>query len=456
MDPSELDAEPWSELESLVEAANREEMEGFLDALPASETARAISRLSDENQTELLSKLLPEDAADVIGQLPEVQAAGLVEGLSAQTAAGILEEMPSDQRADIIGDLTDSQAESILSEMVTGTAEEIRSLVRYDDDQAGGLMVKEFLAYPSEFTVTRVINDLRTNADTYRDYQIQYAYVTDNAGRLVGVLRLRDLLLAAAETMIAGIMVSDPATIGDASGLDELRDFFDEHRFFGAPVVDSAGAIVGVVRRAAVEEALAERNADDFLKTQGVIQEELRTMPVLLRSRRRLAWLSINIGLNVLAASVIAVYQETLTQVIALAVFLPIISDMSGCSGNQAVAVSMRELSLGLVRPNEVLRVWLKEASVGLINGITLGLLIAVVAWVWQGNAWLGLVVGSAMALNTLIAVSLGGTLPLVMRKMKMDPALASGPILTTVTDMCGFFLILSLASALLPKLIGS
>ncbi len=176
-------------------------------------------------------------------------------------------------------------------------------------------------------------------------------------------------------------------------------------------------------------------------------------MPLLLRSRRRLAWLTINIGLNALAASIIAVYQDTLAQVIALAVFLPIISDMSGCSGNQAVAVSMREMSLGLVRPNEIFRVWLKEVAVGLINGLALGCLIALAVWLWKGDVWLSGVVGTALAINTVVAVSIGGTLPLAMRGMKMDPALASGPILTTVTDMCGFFLALSFATVMLHYL---
>ena len=199
---------------------------------------------------------------------------------------------------------------------------------------------------------------------------------------------------------------------------------------------------------------MAEHYADDYLKTQGIIDEELRTMPLFKRSRRRLAWLSINVVLNLFAAGVIAFYQETLAQVIALAVFLPIISDMSGCSGNQAVAVSMRELSLGLVNAKEVMRVWLKEVGVGLINGLALGLFIAVLAWLWKGNPWLGIVVGFAMMLNTIIAVSLGGTLPLIMRRFGLDPALASGPILTTVTDMCGFFLVLSCASMLLERLI--
>ena len=176
-------------------------------------------------------------------------------------------------------------------------------------------------------------------------------------------------------------------------------------------------------------------------------------MPLMTRSSRRLAWLSINIVLNLLAASIIAMFQETLSTVIALAVFLPIISDMSGCSGNQAVAVSMRELSLGLVRPTELLRVWLKEISVGLLNGIALGAMIGAVAWAWQGMPMLGVVVAIALALNTLVAVSIGGLVPLLLRRWNLDPAVASGPILTTITDMCGFFWVLGLATLFLDYL---
>ena len=316
-------------------------------------------------------------------------------------------------------------------------------------------MVKEFLAYTDGFTVAEVIHELRVNADRYRHYQVQYVYVVTNANQLVGVLRLRDLLLADAEEPVGKLMIESPSTVSDDATLDQLREFFDAHGILGVPVVDKGSRLLGVVQRTAVEEALADRNAEEYRKAQGIIREELRSMPVMVRSRRRLSWLSVNILLNVVAASVIAFYQETLSQVIALAVFLPIISDMSGCSGNQAVAVSMRELALGLIRPNEVMRVWLKEVTVGLLNGVALGLLIAVVATMWKGNAWLGVVVGTAMALNTLLAVSIGGTLPLLIRRMDMDPALASGPILTTITDMCGFFLVLGLATLMLPWLAG-
>jgi magnesium transporter len=176
-------------------------------------------------------------------------------------------------------------------------------------------------------------------------------------------------------------------------------------------------------------------------------------MPVRTRAQRRLSWLSINIVLNIIAASVIAFYQDTLSAVIALAVFLPIVSDMSGCSGNQAVAVSLRELTLGIVDPEDVWRVWLQEVSVGILNGIALGVLLAAAAWAWNGNVWLGAVIGSALCLNTILAVSLGGTVPLLLKRFRIDPAVASGPVLTTITDMCGFFLVLTFATLALPLL---
>ncbi len=445
--------QPWEALEQRVCAGDRSEVRALLERLPPSELVLAVSRLTDESRVRLMEILSPEEAAGLVDKIPDVQAVDLIERLGPERAAAILERLASDERADLLGDLDPERADAIFARMGSERALAARALSRYPDDVAGGLMIQEHLTYPHSATVGEVLEDLRGHADRYRDYLVQYAYVT-REGRLRGVLRLRDLFFERRDRGIAEILRPDPLTVLDTASLDELREFFERHPFYGVPVVSRRGRLVGVVTRAAVEAARADRSESDYLKTQGIVGgEELRTMPLLLRSRRRLAWLSINIGLNMLAASVIAVYQETLAAVIALAVFLPIISDMSGCSGNQAVAVSMRELTLGVLRPGEVLRVWLKEVSVGAINGLVLGLLIAAAAWLWKGNPVLGGVVGVAMAVNTVVAVSIGGTVPLVLRRLRLDPALASGPILTTVTDMCGFFLVLSIASAAMPWL---
>jgi magnesium transporter len=157
--------------------------------------------------------------------------------------------------------------------------------------------------------------------------------------------------------------------------------------------------------------------------------------------------------LNIVAVSVIAWYEQTLTALIALAVFLPILSDMGGCAGNQAVAVTLRELALGVLRVTEIGRVLAKEAALGLLNGVLLGILLAVVAWLWKGNPWLGLVVGGALALQSVLATCLGGALPLLLKRLRIDPALAAGAILTSITDLCGFFLALYFANAMMPWL---
>lgn len=251
-------------------------------------------------------------------------------------------------------------------------------------------------------------------------------------------------------------MIHPPLSVSGQATLLELKDFFDEHKLFGVPVVDSDQHLLGVVLPSAVEEGVNRQRTKAYLRLSGIIGgEEFRTMPLTIRSGRRLTWLSMNIVLNIIAASVIAMYQDTLAAVITLAVFLPMVSDMSGCSGNQAVAVSMRELSLGLVKPREILWVILKETRVGIINGIVLGGLLGMAAFLWQGNMWLGIVIGGALAANTLVSVTIGGVLPLILKQVKIDPALVSSPLLTTVTDMCGFFFVLSFASAVLPKLGG-
>ncbi len=441
-------------LSELLSANDVEAADTYFDGLDSSLLTAVLSRLPAEQRQLLITQTDKAHGAHYLHELPDVQTASTVEKLPPQVAASLLKELPKSEQADIVGDLTPEKQELILSEMPPENAEVVRDLVKYADDEAGGLMIVRYVAVNENETVNQIIGKLQANAEKYSDFAVQYIYVVDSDGRLQGVLPLRSLVLASPESKASQLMIADTLTVNAHAKLLELHEFFDEHRFVGIPVVDDDRRLLGVLRRGDLEEAISNKYAQDYLKTQGIVNEELRTMPLAVRSRRRLAWLSINIFLNLIAASVVAAYQETLAQVIALAVFLPIISDMSGCSGNQAVAVSMRELSLGLVGPKEVFRVWMKEVSVGLINGFCLGIFVALLATVWQGNAWLGLVVGIAMMVNTVIAVSIGGTLPLVMKRFNLDPALASGPILTTVTDMCGFFIVLGSATLILDRLI--
>ena len=450
-----MSEDTWRKLPKVVETADREGLERFLDGLSPDDRTLAVSRLPEHSRELLLETLDPEEAAEIIEGLPDAQVTDAIEHMPADLAARIVEELPSHHAADVVNELEPKLAEAIFDQMAPADAVDIRALVQYGDDECGGLMESEQLSYDSNTAVGDVVADLQSNAERYKDYDVQYVYVTDTAGRLEGVLFLRSLLLTAPWTPISEIMLPEPRHALNTSSIEELHALFDSISFGAVPVVDEHRHLLGVLRRSAVEERLAERSDRDYRLTQGIVGgEELRTMPLVTRARRRLSWLSVNVVLNVVAASVIAANEETLQQVIALAVFLPILSDMSGCSGNQAVAVTMRELSLGVVRPTELLRTAFKEISVGAINGLALGLLVGAAAWGYSGMPWLGAVIGVALMLNTMLAVVIGGCVPLILKRFGVDPALASGPLLTTVTDMCGFFLVLTLASAIIEKLV--
>ena len=445
----------WDVLHREIENDDVEGVEDTLHSLTPSETARTLSRLSPADQSHLLTMLPADEAADLVIDVPDAQAAVMIERLTPEEAASIVEALPSDERADLLGDISKAAAQDILDELPPEEAEDVRELLSYPEESAGGVMIREILRYKENWTVGDVLTDLREFAEKYAKYNVQYTYVIDVSDRLQGVVRLRDLVLAPSRMPITEIMIADPVSVHVEDTLEMLHDAFEKHHYIGMPVVDQENRLIGVVLGDDVREEEHHHAEEAYLESAGIVGgEELRTMSFFRRSSRRLSWLSVNVLLNILAASVIALHQDTLEAVIILAVFLPIISDMSGCSGNQAVAVSIRELTLGVIQPRDVLRVFWKEGIVGVFNGIVLGALLGGVAWIWQGNVYLGLVVGSALAVNTILAVLLGGAVPLALRGMKMDPALASSPILTTVTDMAGFFLVLTLAAHFLAKLV--
>lgn len=455
IDETALNAPKAETLGSVIDTGDAQACSQWLEDATSKDAVHALSRLSDDQRVRLLGLITTEEAAEVIDQLPEQQALDALEEIHPTLAAGILEELPSDEQTDYINALDDDKADAIINQLTLESANAVRRLSSYDEDVAGGLMVTEYLAYSVTNTVRDVLDDLDRNSERYEHFNIQYSYVVDENGLLLGVLPMRRLLLAKRASVLGDVMIKAPARVEDMLSLDDLADEFREHPYIGLPVTNAQGILLGVIERSGVEQALAHTADSVYRHSQGIVGgEELRSMPLTLRSRRRLGWLSINIVLNMLAASIIAMHQDTLEAVIALAVFLPIISDMSGCSGNQAVAVSMRELTLGVTRPQDIGRVLIKECSVGIINGIALGLLIGLVAYLWKGNLYLGSVVAIALMINTIVAVCIGGTVPLILKKFKADPALASGPILTTITDMCGFLLVLTLASSVIDQLI--
>ncbi len=450
------DKEESEELKRVILARDVDAIVDYFEHLPPEEMGYRVSRLDTNSRTALLATLSENHAklaATMFEHLVDEQAADLISVLPPDAAAAIVEMMDSDDQADILIELERDEAEAILEHMDPQEADDVRRLVAHEPDTAGGLMITEYLAHPKSETVGNLLADLQSNAEKYSEYDVQYVYVTEDDGRLAGVIRLRDLVMTPGDRRLESILIANPAHVSVSDSQEQVEHFFDHHAFFAAPVVDARGALVGVVRRAAVERAHAEKADRALLQFGGIIGgDELRTMPTNTRVVRRLAFLCPNIVLNLMAAAIVAHYEPTIAAVTALAIFLPMLSDMSGCAGNQAVAVSIRELSLGLLKPTDLVHTLGKEVGIGVINGIVLGSLIGGIAWLMRGGDWpmIGVVVGAAMALNSVVAVTIGSTVPLVLKRVGVDPALASSPLLTTATDMCGFFLTLSLATSIL------
>ncbi len=458
----QLGTEPWEELSKIIASGNGEHLEAFLRLLPPGDIPYNLARLDEDEQTRMLGLIDPEVAAELMLYLSDEYAADLIEELRPQQAAAIVDELDSDDQADILLELDDDDQEAILAAMDPQEAEDARRLIEYDPQTAGGIMFTEYFAYPVDSRVDDIIDDMQQQAEEHEDLDFHYTYLIDDQKKLVGVLPMRHLLLSRRDRAISDMMIREPERVPVLATLEELEDVFDRFdRIVALPVVDEADRLVGVVAREAVEEALGERAEEALQAFGGIVRgEELRTQPVLERSLKRLAYLVPMIGLMIVSISVIAVFEKSvLEKVTPLAVFLPLVAGLCGCSGNQSLAVSIRELSLGLAKTGDVLRVLRQEVGLGIVTGLCLGVCVFGITTVWAylagwtGGVWLGLVVGGSMPLTIVFAVVLGGVVPLILRRFNVDPAMAAGPIITTCVDFFGFFTVLAVALLVIQKL---
>ncbi|MDE0192166.1 MAG: CBS domain-containing protein, partial [Gammaproteobacteria bacterium] len=330
--------EPAERLKTLV-ADDPDAIDRYLATLSGADVVRAMFRLESEERHAILVAVEPETAAEFIEDVPDEVAADLIEALPVAEAASIVTALPSHEQADVLAEVEDEDMHRILGAMAPESAREARELLSYPPESAGGLMVRQYLAFGPSATAREVLEELTSGARDLSRCLLQYAYVVESDGLLAGVVRTRNLVAAPPGATIGSLM-NRPTAVNAQADLATADACLEESEVLSLPVTDDAGRMLGVVEREHVDDALVERATDDHLKSQGIVGgEELRSMPLAERSGRRLSWLSINIVLNMISVSVIALFEETLAAVIALAVFLPIVSDMSGCSGNQAVAV---------------------------------------------------------------------------------------------------------------------
>ena len=442
------------ELKQIVSSGHAKHLAAFMHLLPPEDTPYTISHLDVAGRTHMFSMLASVNAdlaADLMKHFVDEQAADMIDQLDPGEAAAIVDEMDSDEQTDVLAELDIADAEAILDRMDPAEAADARNRLRYEDQSAGGLMITELLAYQLDQDVDNVIHDLRAHVEEYGDCEVRYLYVIDGSRQLNGVVTMRSLVMAQPGQMLTHLMVISPRTVSDQTSLEDLEDLFDRVDYSAVPVVDGAGRLLGVVQRAAVQEALSESASENLLKVSGIVAgEEFRGMPLQSRVVRRLTFLMPIMLLLLASATIIALFQTTVEKLPILAAFLPVVAGLCGSGGNQAVGVSLREISLGLIKPSDWPQVVGKELAVALLTGLILGASLIGIVWLWQGNLPLALVVGGAVPIVILVAKCVGGGAPLLLRSLKVDPAMASGPMVTTIVDLFSFFVVLLLATWML------
>ncbi|MEJ2207649.1 MAG: magnesium transporter [Anaerolineae bacterium] len=418
----------------------------LIESLQPADQADLVEGLSNVEQVALLSQLAPADSADVLEEMEDGRAAALAERLPLADLADILDEMEADEAADVLGDLSPELAAEALREMEEPHG--IIPLLQYPDDTAGGLMTPAVIALRRHWRAQRALEELRRiGPDADSAY---YLFVTDRNGILIGVVRLRDLVVAPPETVVEAMMDPSVVSVPVTADQEDCARTLSRYGFLALPVVDELGRLAGVITADDLIEVAEDEATEDMYRMVGISGEEQVFSPVRSSVLKRLPWLAINMLTLFVAITVVDAFQVVIAGTVALATFLPLVSGQGGNAGSQTATVIIRGLALGEVDLGNGLRALGKELVASLVNGALIGLGTGLVVYAWKADWAISAALALAMVLNFLVAALAGVLVPLGLRLMKIDPALASAAFVTALTDTLGFLFFLGIASMLL------
>jgi len=392
----------------------------------------------------------PKLAMESLSELGPERGAALLAGRSAEEIAKLLQEIPSDDAAALVDYLPDELSNEVLELMRRRESGQVESLLDYAEQTAGRIMNPNVFALSEDLTVGEAISALQNAINVE---MVFYLYVVDVRRHLVGVTSLRRLLLVAPETPLKRIMTPDVFSVRVDTDQEEAARLVASYNLLAIPVVDEENKLAGVITVDDVIDVLKDEATEDLYRLAGVSGDERIETPAWEALKKRLPWLGVNLVTAFVAASVVAAFEHTISQATALAVFMPIVAGMGGNAGTQTLTVIVRGLALGELSWANARKALFKEAAIGLGNGVVLGVVAALVAWVTKGNPMLGLLLGMAMICNMLVASTAGTLVPLGLKAAKVDPALASSVFITTFTDVVGFASFLGLATIFLRYL---
>jgi magnesium transporter len=408
---------------------------------------------NDDIRQRIFEVLSPEEVADFFDQLEidEEEYEDLFDTMNATYASKVLEEMSYDNAVDIMNQLSKQKLVSLLTLMNKEDAKEIKALLHYDEDTAGGIMTTEYISLKATMPVKEALIQVKDQAPDAETIYVIFAVNDDK--KLIGVLSLRDLIIAENDAYIEDIMSERVISSNVAEDQEDVAQRMRDYDLIAMPVLDYQDHLLGIITIDDILDVMDEEASEDYSRLAGVSDVDATNDSVLKTATKRLPWLIILTFLGMITASILGSFEDTLSQVALLAAFIPIISGMSGNSGTQSLAVSVRNISTGEIDEKSKFKIALREAGSGMLSGFVCALILVLIIIIIYRQPFLAFIVGLSLTIAMTVGTLVGSVIPLIMNKLKIDPAVASGPFITTINDIVSMLIYFGLATSFMTYL---
>ena len=431
-------------IEQALDERNLEQVEALVVPLHAADMADLLEMVATHERRLIVEVLRPEIDPDILAELEETVRDEIVELLSTDELASAVAQLDTDDAMYLIEDLDEDERRELLAAVSSEDRAALEEGLAYPENSAGRLMQRDLVTVPQYWTIGQLIDYLRASDDLPDEfYDI---FVIDPRHQPTGYVPLSRAMRSRRPVLVKDCMESDIKVVPAAMDQEDVAYLFEQYDLVSAPVVNDDGRLIGVITVDDVVEVIRDEAEEDIMRLGGVIETDLHE-PAWRTSRRRFVWLLVNLATAVLASLVIGLFDASIEQMVALAVLMPIVASMGGNAGTQALTVTVRALATHDVTSANTARLIVKEGVVGLANGVVFAGIVGVVTWLWFGDPRLSLVIAAAMVVNMVVAGFSGILIPLGLDRIGVDPAIAATVLLTTVTDVVGFFIFLGLAA---------
>ncbi len=429
---------------ALLKEGKEEKLAHIFESMHPADVAEVINSVDIEEGKKMFSLLSVDQASDVILELNEDRRKAIIEELFPRRLINLVDRMESDDAADFIGELPENTAKKVLESTPKAFAQRVQKLLKHNPDTAGGLMQAEFVAVSEDDTVEEVIETIRKKSFEVED--LHNIFVVDKDGKLVGILPIRRLVLANPLQKVKYIMDNRFYAIKADTDQEEVVNIFKRYDEVSMPVVDEEGRLLGRITIDDVMDVMEEEATEDIYKMAGLETEDHITSPIHRSFRIRFPWLLVNLITAFLAASIVSLFQNTIKKWVMLAVFMPVVAGMGGNAATQTLAVIVRSIAIGELTVKQARKAIAREVALGLLQGIAFGVITGFIAYLWGKSPLLGIITFFAMVVDLVVAGFGASIIPLVLKWLNVDPAIASTIFITTLTDCFGFFSMLGIA----------